>query len=236
MSRFLLGVGDDVTLRDMKKAFRNLIFAALAAACTAFSSAPRDLGCSDAVLRQYAEVVATASLNEAQTSDGYGRLPGGAERPPSTTLISTDDVAFCRDKPRAVLCAGNGNRRALSLAQVNAIDQRLRTEFHYVSDTVLYGRADRWVNDRTCGDCEDYALLLSERLSAAGQPGGDMALMLWAPTPTTAHATLIVNTSDGQFEFGVGSREWAMPMDWTRGRRAAFMTADGARSWTLLAR
>lgn len=235
MSRFLLRDGVDVTIRDMKKALKSLAVAFAAVACMGLSQPER--GCSDAVLREYQEVTQTAELNANEARRGRP-IAGFFASVPAVSVIGVSEVALCRNRPRAVLCRGNGDRGgALSIERIREIDLSLRAEFHYVSDEVLHGRPDWWTNDRTCGDCEDYALILSERLSRAGQPGSSMALIAWAPTPYTAHATLLVTAANGAiYEIGVGPSETPVAMDWTRGRRAAFMPMDGARTWYLLAR
>lgn len=217
--------------------FRSAFIAMAASACMAVAPAPASRGCSDAVLRQYAEVVQTAALNRAGTSSIFDGISGTAGAPPPMLLMMASDAGLCDTRPRAVLCRGNKSTKVLTLAQVNAIDLTLRAEFHYVSDQVLHGRDDWWTNDRTCGDCEDYALILSERLSAGGQAGSGMGLMIWSPAYGVGHATLMVETADaGIVEIGVSDSETARPMDWTRGKRAAYMVANGARQWNIVVR
>lgn len=208
---------------------RTLLLALVATACTAFE-APPSRGCSEAILTSYRESVATAQLNLAQSSSIFD----GAPSSPAGSFMVASDAAFCRGAPRAVLCRGNPSKKALTLAEVTRIDATLRAEFHYVSDQALHGRSDWWTNNRTCGDCEDYALILSERLSAAGQAGYGMGLVIWSPAPGLGHATLVVATGDaGLVEVGVSPTETPHRFDWSRGRRAAMMQMDGERQWTI---
>jgi predicted transglutaminase-like cysteine proteinase len=142
-------------------------------------------------------------------------------------IVMTDFYAFCRRAPTAVLCRGSqGN--ALSLEEVRSIDAKVRADFEYRDDYVQYGISDVWTNDRLCGDCEDYALLVSERLAQAGQGGAKMGLVVWLPTEYTAHASLIVETADaGWVEINVGQGQTPQPLNWKLGRRLGVIWMDG---------
>lgn len=122
-------------------------------------------------------------------------------------LDITDANRFCTDTPKAVLCSGRPGK-ALTFEEVVRIDAKLRADFHYASDQARWGKTDYWSNATLCGDCEDYALTLSERLADAGEGGKDLALMLWSPGGVAGHATLLVLTADsGVVEIGVNAGE-----------------------------
>jgi predicted transglutaminase-like cysteine proteinase len=152
---------------------------------------------------------------------------------PQKALTAIDIASFtdfCRVKTKALLCAG-GLGAKLTLAQVNAIDTVFRNEFEYRDDDVQYG-SNVWNDAAVCGDCEDYALTLANRLHAGGEGGGYMALMIWSPFQGAGHATLIVDTADaGLVEVGTGpaATESARPFDVTRGARFAYIVMDGNR-------
>lgn len=114
-------------------------------------------------------------------------------------------VDFCKIESDAVLCSGHRGA-TLPLATVLKLDNSFREVFQYRSDFQLYGKQDWWVGYTTCGDCEDYALTMSEILADAGEGGEHMALSL-ETINGTPHATLLVDTSDaGKYEISVGSR------------------------------
>ena len=217
-----------------------ILFAAMvtALALSACATVDAGQGCSDELVARYQRLQTLAAQQTGPASEeAYAILGEVAVNPPGhVTVIGVSDVPFCNTNPKAVLCAGNRSKTHLTLEQVRAIDARLRAEFRYVSDEVMYGKWDWWVNNRTCGDCEDYALILSERLSEAGQSGSAMGLMMWAPYQGAAHATLMVRTKDvGVVEVGVGPRETPKSFVWTTGFRAAYMPMDGKRNWILAA-
>lgn len=218
----------------MKRALIALASALVLAGC---ASAPSGPGCADALVARYQRVTAEASRQVPVVSVPYAVLGDPMLNPPAgVTVVAASEVPFCASKPRAVLCTGTVSKARLTLEQVRSIDTRLRADFRYVSDEVMYRRNDWWVNDRTCGDCEDYALILSERLADAGQSGDGMGLMIWAPWQGAAHATLMVRTKDaGVVEIGVGPGETPRQFNWTAGYRAAYMPMDGKRNWILLA-
>lgn len=139
---------------------------------------------------------------------------------------------FCREEPQAIACAGAAGGR-LSLREVRLIDAGLRAEFEYRDDILEFGRGDEWRHDVVCGDCEDYALTLSERLSDVGQGGDGMAMVIWFTDRYTGHATLAVDTSDaGTVEIGVGSAETPDFMVWSKGVRVGVMRMDGRKQFT----
>ncbi|AXQ68576.1 peptidase [Caulobacter phage CcrPW] len=128
-----------------------------------------------------------------------------------------------------MICAG-GPGKALASADVISIDLEMRKQFEYRDDKLRTGNADFWDNDTLCGDCEDYALTLAERLHKAGQGGDRMILMMWSPGIGLAHATLLVETADqGWYEVGVGAAETPAPYDSTRGDRFGGIRMDGKR-------
>lgn len=149
------------------------------------------------------------------------------------TWIGVSYEPLCRARPTAVLCSGRIGRQP-SLKEVTVVDAWLRSEFTYIADEVQFGGEDRWQNDAVCGDCEDYALALSERLADAGFGGTFMHLVIWTAKPTAAHATLVVETSDGgEVEIGVGKSETPKPFVLSTGYRAAIMQLDGRRRWSM---
>ncbi len=153
---------------------------------------------------------------------------------PGDGLDLTEAARFCRDNKTAVLCAGGAGVK-LTLAEVQAVDQQWRPQFQYESDFLHYGLGDYWSNTQLCGDCEDWALFISEKLHAAGEGGQYMGLVGWLPYAGVGHATLKVSTSDaGDVEVGVGRREAERPMDWKLGVRVAMMPMDGHQKWVLL--
>lgn len=144
-------------------------------------------------------------------------------------------AALCRRDPQALLCAGGKGGDTLSLARVQAVDAELRAKYRYKSDEETYGVDDYWTHDVLCGDCEDYALTLADRLHAAGERSAAMSLMLWQPSLGVGHATLLVDTADrGVVEAGVGPGGEPQAVDWSAGTRIAFMALDGRRHWTIL--
>lgn len=109
---------------------------------------------------------------------------------------------FCALKTSAVLCSGNtfSPNKDLSFSTIYAVDVQLRGRFIYNTDWSLYHVVDLWQNWVISGDCEDYALTLSELLSDYGQPGADMRLVLLkvkTPFGDVGHAMLAVKSEDG---------------------------------------
>lgn len=162
---------------------------------------------------------------------------------PESTNTQAIDVrgfkVFCppgRHPNAPLLCTG-GTGGKLSLTQVRLIDLSLRMQFQYRDDYIQYGPQsdDLWRAGVLCGDCEDYALTLADRLYAAGEGGPFMRLAIWFPSGVGAHATLLIETTDaGVVEAGVGpiSTEGPLPYNPTRGRRFATIRFDGARKIT----
>ncbi len=145
--------------------------------------------------------------------------------------VSAYDV-LCWRQPSAVVCSGGAGGK-LAFSEIWAIDSAVRADFSYRSDMRLYGREDFWTIDRTLGDCEDYALRVSEELHSAGEAGDNMALILWMPEPEIAHATLLVETKDGgQVELGVGRFERPHQIDWDEGDRVAVLWMNGKKEFT----
>lgn len=173
-------------------------------------------------------------LNPIQRVRAAIEARGGGPRSETPQITLAELGPFCERTPAAVLCAGNATNRKLTAQDVMRIDLQLRADFAYMGDYTLRGRWDDWRNDVTCGDCEDYALTLAERLAAAGQDGRAMSLMIWMPSPEGAHATLLVETADrGLLEVGVGPSEVALPYRAEIGWRFAVMPMDGARTLIL---
>lgn len=160
-----------------------------------------------------------------------------ARNPPGPVISGLDVSGFkemCRSQPHTVLCQGGAGGMP-TLATVKAADQALRAVFEYRSDYVEYGVPDLWRAGAVCGDCEDYALALSERLHAAGVGGGFMWLEVMTTAPTLGHATLLVQTSDaGLVEVSVGAGGDPAPYDPRRGFpvRYGAMRLDGRMKWT----
>lgn len=145
---------------------------------------------------------------------------------------------FCNDAAtEAVLCSGGDPAQAgqmLTAADVARVDATLRAVFHYRDDAAFFGRSDFWHNDTRCGDCEDYALTVSEMLAKAGQGGDKMALMIWSPDRLSGHATLLVETSDaGILEIGVSPTEGPRLFNERLGVRLGYVLMDGRLNMTL---
>lgn len=156
------------------------------------------------------------------------RSAGEQDFTPISAISVEAFTAFCRRKPTALICSG-GPGVALSSDEVVAIDAVLRKEFEYRDDLTRTGEADVWDDNTVCGDCEDYALTLASRLHRAGQGGANLILMLWSPSPGSAHATLLVETTDkGWYEVGVGDGTPA-PYYAALGVRFAGIRLDGER-------
>lgn len=144
-------------------------------------------------------------------------------------LEFSDFYKFCGRHQEAVLCAG-GAGRDLTLAEVQAVDARVRASFEYQDDIIQYNLPDYWAINQLCGDCEDFSLVMSEELAKAGEAGPSMGLVLWFPTDYDGHATLVVKTSDaGYVEIGVGPIETPATIDWMKGRRLAVIWMDGKK-------
>ncbi len=155
--------------------------------------------------------------------------------PPSEVgrVVVTAFRDLCRQAPSAVACSGGAGRKP-TLAEVQAADTKLRMEFTYRTDRAVFGTGDHYSHAALCGDCEDFALVLSERLKAGGAGGPHMGLIVWQNSPYTMHATLLVDTIDaGQVEVGVGPAETPHPMDWKKGIRIATLWMDGRQAWTV---
>lgn len=154
--------------------------------------------------------------------------------PSRVAAINVYELAFfCRRAPQALICAG-GPGKALTPYEIITADLVLRQRFEYRDDKVRTGHADFWDNSALCGDCEDYALTLAERLHKAGQGGDRMILMMWSPGIGLAHATLLVETTAGWYEVGVGASETPAPYDATRGDRFGGIRMDGKRKMGVM--
>ena len=156
------------------------------------------------------------------------RLEQGSPTNAGSAIDLSAGADLCPRQPKAVICAGHAGRR-LPLLDVLRINAAFHAEFEYRSDIVRTGRPDFWEAGTTCGDCEDYALGLSERLAAAGADGASMALVA-SILPQGGHMTLLVYTADaGWFEISVGRGINAVPYTPKRWRRIAEMPMDGSR-------
>jgi predicted transglutaminase-like cysteine proteinase len=197
--------------------------AVFAAICLVSASAPPALAHCPPMTALQQKILAYMTFLDA------GEPVNPAER--SQWGISAEDLTpFCKREPKAVLCAGGGGRK-LTFAEVTRIDAKVRADFEYRYDEVQYGSDDRWAIGVSCGDCEDYALTVSEALHAAGEAGGSMRLMLWL-APFGLHATLVVDTADaGVVELGVNPGEEPARLDPSRGRRFATVRMDGLRQF-----
>lgn len=126
--------------------------------------------------------------------------------PPTTAAPSTINFeafgVFCGRAPQAVLCVGHPGGRLL-LSVVRHIDEIFLTNFKYRTDVQIYNKDDYWANWSVCGDCEDYALTMSELLAQAGEGGSFMRLEIMR-IGEFGHATLLVETINaGVWEIGV---------------------------------
>jgi len=146
--------------------------------------------------------------------------------------LRTDEFArMCGDrKSKSLLCTGGAGRQP-TLEEVREVDWALRQTFEYRDDFIQTGRTDDWVPGAvTCGDCEDYALSLADKLHQAGIGGQYLRLVIWAPYADAGHATLLIDTANaGEIEVGVGDVELPHPMDWAYGKRFATIRFDGKR-------
>ncbi|MBI1313674.1 hypothetical protein GC176_20470 [bacterium] len=166
--------------------------------------------------------------------------PGVDNEEGGTSTDSIDYSAFadlCKASPAAVVCVGTRGGGLLTFSQVKAIDDAYRPRFRYRDDLTLHAPLDDWYDNwTTCGDCEDYALTLSELLARAGQAGDHMDLqfmLINVDKGWYAHATLWVRTSDrGIVEVDVNDRP--RPLRWSEGVREGFIRMDGRRVLTPL--
>ena len=162
--------------------------------------------------------------------------------PTTTPAIAFDDFPrLCKDHPDAVICAGSLSDKRLTFAEVVKIDAKLRAHFRYRSDDATAGRSDYWRHWTTCGDCEDYALTLSELLARSGEGGAHMGLQFMfvpilpddlgdpnAQVMWGAHATLWVDTTDkGTVEVSVGYPPQRLVYGY--GVRLGMIPMDGSR-------
>ena len=96
-----------------------------------------------------------------------------------------------------------GTRGASRSQIVAAVHRWVNREIAHVEDIELFGRSDFWAEADTTlrlgkGDCEDFALLKMELLSAAGIAREDMVLTLARDTIRRRdHAVLLVRDGDG---------------------------------------
>jgi len=147
---------------------------------------------------------------------------------------------LCRRTPAAVICAGHTTGKKLTVEEAWQVDFYLRYQFKYRSDWATAGFEDHWRNWTVCGDCEDYALTLSELLAARGQDGAEMKLQLmWVKKEDgswAGHATLLIDTADaGWVEASVGTLGnphplYVYPADTIK--RGATIPLDGSRKAT----
>jgi hypothetical protein len=140
-----------------------------------------------------------------------------------TAMDSTDLTQFCYDQPSAVACAGHKGHE-LSLAQVMKIDAPFRKRFVWRDSTYR-------VNHGYIGNCSDYALILSEKLAAAGEDGSDMTLVFMIQCDPhdkpscDGHTRLWVKTSDhGSVEVDTMHAPGAV---WQDGVYFGYMVEDG---------
>lgn len=188
---------------------------------SADAQVPPFLHCPEATL---ADTLADQAFNQSHPITA----PDG-----TLSIDLTDMRRFCRETPQAVLCAG-GEGKKLSLEEVVRVDASLRAIFHYTSDQAAFHKPDYWTNATICGDCEDYALTLSEKLHDSGEAGADMAAIVWAPYAMGAHVTLLVDTSDaGQVEIGVGPDEVPHLYNAAVPFRLGLLVMDGKREISL---
>lgn len=111
---------------------------------------------------------------------------------------------FCAKNRENPICTPISGRK-LTLAEANAVDSWLRSQFTYTSDVLMHGDDDFYDDNTVCGDCEDYALTLARYLAKKGQAGSAMWLAIWYPDWEGGHATLIIDTEDyGLAEYTVG--------------------------------
>lgn len=144
-------------------------------------------------------------------------------------VIDISDFGNLCRRERSLICTG-GPGRKLTLAEVQAVDQKMRALYEGRDDIVQFGLTDYWTAQTLCGDCEDYALGLAERLHRAGAAGQTMRLVVWAPEPDYAHVTLAIDTADaGEIEVGVLPTDQPQPINWAKGRRFATIRLDGRR-------
>lgn len=122
-------------------------------------------------------------------------------------------VQFCAKNHENPLCEPISGRK-MTLAEANAVDSWLRSQFEYTDDDLTHGTSDFWDGDTVCGDCEDYALTLALYLAKKGQAGPSMWLAVGYPGWIGGHATLLVDTSDyGVVEYTVGGTPGANVYD-----------------------
>ena len=134
----------------------------------------------------------------------------GGEPASDRSMQFVDFKDFCKRTPAAVLCIGHSGRK-MKWTEVAQIDAVLRARFQYRDDQDTHHVEDYWSNWSVCGDCEDYALTLSEMLAQAGEDGWYMRLTFETILYETAsgmrsfgHAALFVETADaGMIEVDV---------------------------------
>jgi predicted transglutaminase-like cysteine proteinase len=193
--------------------------AVFAAICLVSASAPPALAHCPPMTALQQKILAYMTFLDA------GEPVNPAER--SQSGISAEDLTpFCKREPKAVLCAGGGGRK-LTFAEVTRIDAKVRADLRVPLRRGPVRRDDRWAIGVSCGDCEDYALTVSEALHAAGEAGGSMRLMLWL-APFGLHATLVVDTADaGVVELGVNPGETPDTYDEGAAPRFGAIRMDG---------
>lgn len=158
-----------------------------------------------------------------------------AGAPKVVTAISTVALRpLCRNDAKSVICVGAAGGKANPLL-VQVVDTMLRSEFEYRIDELTAGESDVWRTGVLCGDCEDYALTLADRLVRAGVGGEFMWLALWDVPSGGAHATLLVQTTDDRvLEVSVGEGGRPVVYNPALGRRFAVIRLDGQRRVTPL--
>lgn len=146
--------------------------------------------------------------------------------------------SLCYREPKDIICSGHITNKKLTYQQVVDVDQVAKKLFVYEEDSVQYNVLDLW-SAHNPGDCEDYALIVSNILAMLGEDGRYMKLIM-LELPAGAHAALQVETSDkGTIEFGSITEEIPFVINietkfnvFFHEIRQAYITMDGQRQIT----
>jgi predicted transglutaminase-like cysteine proteinase len=123
---------------------------------------------------------------------------GGATKAPSGWLqLCAENAEECRpvaDQARKVILTPN------LLQQLYEINKHVNNRVKWISDSELYGRAERWAYPLDRGDCEDIVLLKRRLLANAGWPQGALLITIVEERgpDRERHAVLTVRSDRGE--------------------------------------
>lgn len=116
------------------------------------------------------------------------------------TLPPVGFVQFCVEQPEA--CRGKNKTSRLATANhqlLGDINSYVNAKIAPISDSNLYGVAERWTYPVDAGDCEDYALLKQRYLNRLGVDMSNLLITVVLDEKKEGHAVLTVTTTEGDY-------------------------------------